>query len=200
MFASRRLKYRDYSAPGLYFVTVCSDFKRCTLGKVVDKKVELSPLGRIVDEAWLALSTRIFGIQLHAHVVMPHHIHGIVEILPQKLSPPTVPLPRATGAWAEGRTTMGLRQKSRPTPSLSVIVRSFKADVTRRAGVELEWKKEIWQRNYFDRVIRDGREFANASRYIAENPTRWQTQGQRMRAEHEAKRAQQAAPLQRGRA
>jgi REP element-mobilizing transposase RayT len=184
MFASRRLKYRDYSAPGLYFVTVCSDFKQCTFGKVVDKNVELSPLGRIVEEAWLVLSSRIFGIKLHAHIVMPNHFHGIVEIFPQQLSPPTV----------------SFTQKSSPTPSLSIIVRSFKADVTRRAGVELEWKKEIWQRNYFDRVIRDGREFANASRYIAENPTRWQAQGQRMRAEHEAKRAQQAAPLQRGRA
>jgi REP element-mobilizing transposase RayT len=92
MFASRRLKYRDYSAPGHYFVTVCTDFKQYTFGKVADKKVELSPLGRIVEEAWLTLSSRIFGIQLHAHVVMPNHIHGIVEILPQKLSPPTVSL------------------------------------------------------------------------------------------------------------
>ena len=83
MCASRRLKYRDYSAPGVYFVTVCSDFKRCTFGKVVYKKMELSLLGRIVEEAWLALSSRIFGIQLHAHVAMPNHIHGIVEIIPE---------------------------------------------------------------------------------------------------------------------
>jgi hypothetical protein len=66
MFASRRLKYRDYSAPGHYFVTVCTDFKQYTFGKVADKKVELSPLGRIVEAAWLTLSSRIFGIQLHA--------------------------------------------------------------------------------------------------------------------------------------
>jgi putative transposase len=147
MFASRRLKYRDYSAPGLYFVTVCSDFKQCTFGKIADKKVELSPLGRIVEEAWLALSSRIFGIQLHAHVVMPNHIHGIVEILLQKLSPPTAPVQGPTGTRADSRTAESLRQKIRPIPSLSIIVRSFKADVTRRAGVELEWKKEIWQRN-----------------------------------------------------
>lgn len=200
MFASRRLKYRDYSAAGLYFVTVCSDFKRCTFGKVVDKKVELSRLGRIVDEAWLALSSRIFSIELRAHVVMPNHIHGIVEILPEKLSSLRASLQRTAGRQSEGRTAVDSRQKIRSTPSLSSIVRSFKADVTRRAGVELDWKKEIWQHNYFDRVIRDGREFANASRYIAENPMRWQVQGQRMKAEHEARRAQQAAPLQRSRA
>jgi putative transposase len=189
MFASRRLKYRDYSAPGLYFVTVCSDFKLCTFGKVVDKKLELSALGRVVEEAWLALSSRIFGIQLHAHIVMPNHIHGIVQISQQEQAQQAAPLQRPAG----------FDLKDPRTPSLSIIVRSFKADVTRRAGVELQWKKEIWQHNYFDRVICDGREFANASRYIAENPIRWQVQGQRMKADHETRRAQQAAPLQRGR-
>jgi putative transposase len=190
MFASRRLKQRDYSAPGLYFVTVCSDFKHCTFGRVVEKELELSPLGRIVEEAWLALSRRISGIRLHAHVVMPNHIHGIVEIVQQERAQQPAPLQRAAGSG----------QGYRRTPSLSIIVRSFKADVTRRAGVELEWKKEIWQHNYFDRVIRDDKEFTNASRYIAENPIRWQIQGQRMKASHEAGRAQQAAPLQRDRA
>jgi putative transposase len=189
MSASRRLKNRDYSEAGLYFVTVCSDFKQCAFGEVVDKKVELSPLGRIVEEAWLAMS-HISGIQLHAHVVMPNHIHGIVEISQQRLAQQAAPLQRPVGFELEERRA----------PSLSMIVRSFKADVTRRAGLELRWKREIWQHNYFDRVIRDGREFGNASRYIAENPIRWQVQGQRMRAEHKAKRAQQAAPLQRDRA
>lgn len=190
MSASRRLKYRDYSSPDLYFVTVCSDFKLCTFGKVINKKVQLSPLGRIVDEAWLALSSRVFGIQLREHVVMPNHIHGIVEIVQQKLAQRAAPLERPTGP----------RQGDRRGPSLSIIVRSFKADVTRRAGLELKWKKEIWQHNYFDRVIRDGREFANASRYIAENPLRWQVQGQRMKVDREMGWAQRAAPPQKDRA
>src|SRR5712692_4485302 len=181
MLASRRLKYRDYSTPGLYFVTVCSDFKQYTFGNVVHMKVELSPLGQIVEEAWLALSSRIFGIQLHAHVLMPNHIHGIVEIVHQKLSQQAAPLQRPAGRGPVDRRT----------PSLSIIVRSFKADVTRRAGVELQWQKEIWQHNYFDRVIRDGKEFSNALRYIAENPIRWQVQGQRLNADQEARRAQQ---------
>lgn len=209
MFASRRLKYRDYSAPGLYFVTVCSHYKHCTFGRVAGKNVELSPLGRIVEEAWFALSRRVSGIQLHAYVVMPNHIHGIVEIVHQKLAQQAAPLqrapgfgpevPRAAGFGAEVQRTGEFGQELRRTPSLSIIVRSFKADVTRRAGVELQWKKEIWQHNYFDRVIRDGKEYTNASRYIAENPVRWQIKGQRMKADHEVGRAQQAAPLQRDR-
>ena len=177
MSPSRRLKYRDYSAPGLYFVTVCSDFKNCTFGRVVDKEVVLSPLGRIVDEAWHALPSRTCGIRLHEHVVMPNHIHGIIEIVQHALAQQAPPL----------QGNAGYGSVSARTPSLSIIVRSFKADVTRRAGVELDWKKEIWQHNYFDRVIRDGREFENASRYIMENASRWQIQGQRLKVVYEAR-------------
>jgi len=82
--------------------------------------------------------------------------------------------------------------------SLSVIIRSFKTEVTRRAHLELNWKGEIWQRNYFDRVIRDGQEFSDAERYIAGNPIRWQAQRERMIEDSQRKErlAQHAAPLQ----
>ena len=156
----RRLKYRDYSAPGLYFVTICSDSKRCIFGEVERQKVTLSALGRIVEEAWTALPGRHADIRLHEHVVMPNHVHGIIEIVSEKEALQAAPLQRGAGR----------------VPLLSVVVRSFKADVTRRAGVELGRGEEIWQRNYFDRVIRDGREFSNATRYIAENPVRWEAQ------------------------
>jgi hypothetical protein len=80
-----------------------------------------------------------------------------------KLAQHAVPL-KSRGAATRRRLLPG---------SVSVIVRSFKGDVTKRARLELSWGGEVWQRNYFDRVIRDGREFENASRYIAENPLRW---------------------------
>jgi putative transposase len=163
MTASRRLIHRDYSSPGLYFVTVCSDFKRCTFGEVENGRVRLSALGRIVEEAWIGLARRMPYFRLRGHVVMPNHVHGMIEIL--KVAQQAAPLQTRGGAL--GGTTV---------PSLSIIVRSFKADVTRRAGVELKWDEEIWQRNYYDRVIRDGREFSNAVRYMAENPARWEGQ------------------------
>lgn len=121
-------------------------------------------------------------------MVMPNHVHGLIEIVCGELVPQAAPLQRGTGGVVR-------------VPLLSVVVRSFKADVTRRAGVELGWGDEIWQRNYFDRVIRDGREFSNAARYIAENPARWE--GKRLQRDENdeirEKRALQAAPLQRDR-
>jgi REP element-mobilizing transposase RayT len=189
MSPAARLRHRDYSAPGLYFVTVCANYKRCIFGKVIEAGVELSPLGRIARECWTAIPLHFARVNLHGFMVMPNHLHGIVEILAagltlrrnektegERLAQHAVPLqetpPSALGCLQPG--------------SLSAIVRSFKAEVTRRGRLELSWVGNVWQRNYFDRVIRHGREFANASRYIAENPTRWQTQGQRIRAEHEA--------------
>jgi putative transposase len=190
MSPARRLEYRDYSSPGIYFVTACANFKRCIFGDVANGAVEFSALGRIVEEAWIALAGRYSGIRLHSHVVMPNHVHGIVEIAPDTLAQQAAPLQR--------RVSPGLVR----VPLLSVIVRSFKADVTRRSGIELGWKEEIWQRNYFDRVIRDGQEFSNAMRYIAENPIRWQSQAEKVAADgpiDTTTLAQRAAPLQRER-
>lgn len=190
MSPATRLKHRDYSGPGLYFVTICANYKRCIFGKWTQKGAELSPLGRIARECWIGISVHFARVKLHEFMIMPNHLHGIIEIFAARLAQHAVPLQSGQHP---------ARERLQPG-SLSAIVRSFKGEVTRRARLELDWDGDVWQRNYFDRVIRDGREFANASRYIAENPTRWHAQVQRMRAEREAKRAQHAAPLQRDRA
>lgn len=161
MSPATRMKQRDYADPGLYFVTICSDFKRCVLGKVEEKKTVPSALGNIVHESWMKIPSHFAHTRLHGFVVMPNRLHGIVEI---------ACVPRAQhAAPVQGRGPV-------PAGSLSIIVRSLKAEVTRRAKLELSWRGEIWQRNYFDRVIRDGEELSDAERYIAENPVRWHGQ------------------------
>lgn len=183
-----RLKHRDYSSAGLYFVTICADLKRCIFGDVKGAEVQLSALGRVVRESWIGIPSHFAAVRLHESIVMPNHVHGIVEIV-QLLAGAQHAAPLQGAAVSPVRLMSG---------SLSVIVRSFKAEVTRRAHLELNWDGEIWQRNYFDRVIRDGQEFSDASRYIAENPLRWQ--GQRKKLVDNAGRlqrlAQHAAPLQ----
>src|SRR2546422_879821 len=133
------------------------------VGKILNGVASRWPLGQIVEESWHALSIHFPELRLHGHMVMPNHIHGIIEILALAAAP--------------------LQGREAPPPtsrahSLSAVVRRFKAEVTRRARLELNWPDEIWQRNYYDRVIRDGREFANAMRYMAENPVRWTAQSQ----------------------
>jgi putative transposase len=180
-FSKRRLKGHSYSGPGCYFVTICTDFKKCTFGNVKQGRMQLSKLGEIAEESWLALARQFPRIRLHEHIVMPNHVHGIIEFQAQI---PALLSQRSTG--------LPVNPKAH---SLAVIVRSYKADVTRKAHWRLNWNAPIWQHNFYDHVIRDGRDFSNASRYIAENPLRWQASSQLSAAG--PKHAQQAAPLQR---
>ena len=90
---------------------------------------------------------------------MPNHLHGIVEICAK--------LGRSSAAPLRGNLAV-------PPGSLGAIVRSFKAAATKRVGEELRLRVPLWQRNYFEAVVRDGEESSNAVRYIEENPARWE--------------------------
>src|SRR6266849_6116676 len=187
---SRRLQTRDYTSPGLYFVTICANFKRSVFARVVAKSVQLTALGQIARESWVTIPSHFQCVNLHAFVVMPNHVHGIIEI-------------GATGLAQHAAPLQGKVRTAAPlAASLSTIVRSFKAEVTRRSRLELNWEGEIWQRSYFDRVIRDGREFSNASRYIAENPLKWEWDRENLKTKAMADKsrlAQHAVSLQRNR-
>ena len=203
MSPATRLKQRDYSTLGFYFVTVCANYKRCIFGRVIQTGVELSTCGRIAQECWTTIASHFERVRLHGFIVMPNHVHGIIEIMAR--SQHRNAGPEGQGV-AQHAAPLQKAQSSAPRNllfgSLSLIERSFKAEVTRRARLELNWKEDIWQRNYFDRVIRDGQEFSDASRYIAENPQRWIAKKQTLQRTNDvqAKRAQPVAPLQRDRA
>jgi len=186
-----RLKDRDYSAPGLYFVTICATQMRCVFGRIRQKSVELTSLGHIARESWIGIPLHFALINLHTFVIMLNHVHGIIEIVAATLAQHAAPLQkRASGAEMRGVHA----------GSLSAMVRSFKAEVSRRSREELHWQGRIWQPNYFDRVIRDGPEYSNACGYISENPLKWEADLEnpkvaRVSLERE-RLAQHAAPLQ----
>ena len=190
MCPAPRLKHRDYSTPGVYCVTVCSDFKRCIFGEIKERRSQPFPLGRLLQEVWLAIPSHFPQVRLHAFAVMPNHFHGIVEIV-------FIAAARHAAPHTHARPV----DKFVGAGSLSAIVRSFKAEVTRRAKLELDWTGNVWQSGYFDRVIRDGREFSDATRYIVENPAKWEWDAENLarkkEAEGNARLAQHAAPLQR---
>ena len=156
-----RLKDRDYSASGFYFVTICATQTRFIFGQINQKSVELTALGHIARETWIGIPLHFAQVNLHSFVVMPNHVHGIIEI--------------ASTGLAQRAAPLQARQQGVQSGSLSAIVRSFKGEVTRRGREELHWRGRVWQPNYFDRVIRDGKEYSNACRYISENPLRWES-------------------------
>lgn len=186
---SIRLENHDYAAPASYFVTACTDEKRCLFGTVLQGSVELTELGRIARENWAAIPSHFVNVNLHAFVVMPSHVHGIIEIGCRVGAQRAAPVPAALDA-----------KRVVESGSLAAVVRSYKAAVTLRARRELGWRGEVWQRNYFERFLRDGQEFSDATRYIVENPVKWECDKENAEAKSatldtEVNGAQHAAPL-----
>ena len=153
---SIRLKGFDYSEPGSYFVTVCVKDRECLLGDVVNGKIELNDVGRIVSSVWHDLAKRFKNIELDGFVIMPNHVHGIVVIV---------------GAPLAG--ARDLRAGTRPAPTLGDIIGAFKSVTARQYYLDSKGEK-LWQRNYYERVIRNEKELFEIRRYIQENPSKWE--------------------------
>jgi putative transposase len=157
---SIRLKGYDYAQPGGYFVTIVTNQRECLFGEIIDKEMRLNPYGRVVEECWGSICEHFQNVELGAFIVMPNHIHGIIFI--------------------RGAGEIGARHAS-PLPShgtsprsLGTIVGSFKSAVTRRLGREFR-KANIWQRNYYEHVIRNETEWDKIHRYIESNPAKWES-------------------------
>lgn len=155
---SIRLKEYDYAQPGAYFVTICTNNHSCIFGDVVKEKVELSLFGLIVKDEWLRTPTIRPEVKLDEYVIMPNHFHSIIFITNHnrgaKLCAPTK-----------------LRRKPQ---SLSSLVAGLKSSVTKRIN---QFKKTpgipVWQRNYYEHIIRNEKELYETRKYINENPLKW---------------------------
>lgn len=154
---SIRLKEYDYTQPGGYFITIVA-YQRATLfGKIVNGEIQLNALGIIADECWRAIPDHFPNVELGAFVVMPNHVHGILAI----------------NEDVDANASTSTEQFQKPVPgSIPTIVRSYKSAVTRRIGREHN-ATGIWQRNYYEHVIRNQTEWDRIHRYIEANPSTW---------------------------
>ena len=166
---SIRLKGYDYTQPGAYFVTFCTYQRDEIFGEVINGEMKLSALGEIVREEWLRSAEVRKEIRLFddEFVVMPNHIHGIVWIVDTVGADGVRPNMERADAI---RLDVSLRRAPR---SLGSFIAGFKASVTSRAGRELNMTG-IWQRNYYEHIIRNDRELNNIRWYIINNPLNWQ--------------------------
>lgn len=181
---SIRLKGYDYSREGLYFITICTYGMKKIFGRIdigadcMCPKMELSEAGRIAEEEWKSLRERYENWIFHDFVVMPNHFHGIVEIQEKE------------GVINNARTGIKKRNNenyysliSPKGNSISVLVRNYKANVTRKIreyecrcvidNTQLNSNIPIWHRNYYENIIRTEEAYLKVSRYIRENPARW---------------------------
>jgi putative transposase len=161
---SIRLKGHDYSQPGAYFVTVCTQDRACLFGEVADGEMRLNPAGQLVERGWCAIPDHFPLARLDAFVVMPNHAHGIIVLS-------TV---RATHASRPHHPAPPGRPRGPQRHSIGAIVGSFKSAVTKNINASRGTPgAPVWQRNYYEHVVRDEGSLNRIRQYILDNPAQW---------------------------
>jgi REP element-mobilizing transposase RayT len=194
---SIRLKGYDYRQAGAYFVTVCTQDRSFLFGKVVHGEMRLNEAGKMVHDIWNDLPAFYPGVEPDAFIVMPNHIHGIIilvgagpracpnpdpRVCPNP-DPRACPAQRSIGvgprAYPGQPQEMGQPQGVAPTMGLPDVIHRFKTMTTNRYadGVKrFGWKpfhRRLWQRNYYEHIIRNEESLNRIREYILTNPICW---------------------------
>jgi putative transposase len=177
---SVRLRGFDYSQRGFFFVTICTHNKSSTLGKIVNFESRLSRLGKMVEDCWREIPKHFPNVHLDEWVIMPNHLHGIIVI---RFPADKILVNEGTAC----RAPTSIRQSTSREPSfeefgkpvkgsLPTIVRSFKGAASKKVREECGEKfLPLWQRGYFEHVIRNEDSFNRIRNYIWENPIHWES-------------------------
>lgn len=144
---SIRLKGYDYSNSGAYFITICIQNRDSILSNISESIVNLTPAGEMIEKWWLELSNKYPNIDLDEYIIMPDHFHGIIWINNYETE---INIPKIL-QWFKAMTT-------------NEYIRNVK---------EHNWKpfnKKLWQRNYYEHIIRNEKALNNIREYIKNNP------------------------------
>jgi REP element-mobilizing transposase RayT len=139
-----RLKDYDYSSAGYYYITICTKDRKCILGKAENDSITVSKLGEIITKNWNALVSMYKHIELNQYVVMPNHIHAIIVL------------------------------NENCTKTIGDIICGYKSKTAREYNKINKLNGEaIWQRGYYEHIIRNEKELYRIQKYILENPIKW---------------------------
>ncbi|MDP2807546.1 MAG: transposase [bacterium] len=162
---SIRLPEYDYSQEGAYFVTICTQDRKCIFGEIVNGKMVLNEWGQIVDDEIIKTETLHPGVIIDTYGIMPNHVHLIILLC---------------GDAGQGRdmarhVPTGKRPFGKPQPgSLSAIAGSIKSAVTKNINLKRSVPGgSVWQSRFFEHVIRNQKSYGNIRQYIIENPFYW---------------------------
>ncbi len=163
---SIRLPHHDYASAAAYFVTICTYDRIELFGEIRDAEMHLGALGRLVADEWQRTAAVRPAVTVDAFVVMPNHLHGVLVL---------ADFADAVDPVGASRRLAHAGQPSRAKPgTLGAIIGQFKSRVTKQArGFGWEDGRPIWQRNYYEHVIRDDPELDRIRAYIVGNPSRW---------------------------
>jgi putative transposase len=192
---SIRLRGYDYSLSGIYFITICTHDRACLFGGIHHGKMILNEEGQIAFNEWYKTFELRKNMEPDVFMVMPNHIHGIVVITPYEenacrgvlhtphshnmpASHHTSPVKQKVSAQNnktnnnQGVCNTPLRS---PSANIGAMVRGYKSSVTKQINQFYHCNGfAVWQRNYYDHIIRDAASYFKISNYIKHNPETWE--------------------------
>ena len=168
-----RLRDYDYEQAGAYFVTICTQERACLFGVIQDDKICLNDAGRTIEKWWFELNRKFPMVETDEFVVMPNHFHGVVIItdVPVGADLRVGPVPEGEHPTQQG---------AHAGAPLQAVIQWFKTMTTNEyiRGVKTaSWPSfngRLWQRNYYEHVIRDDQSLNRIRQYIVDNPARWE--------------------------
>jgi REP element-mobilizing transposase RayT len=190
---SIRLKDHDYTKAGAYFVTLCTHERACLFGAVAGGEMRLNEYGRKAADCWLWLAERYPYVRLDEWVVMPNHLHGIIVIMDDHAGggrggsdggrggsrtaptgPRDIPTGPHDGPMGPPSGAGDLRIGSAKRKPLGRLIGAFKTVSTKHVNdIRSTPGAKLWQRNYYEHIIRDDPSLHRIREYIANNPLRW---------------------------
>jgi len=177
---SIRLKHYDYAQAGYYFVTIVAQGRAHLFGEIVEGQMVLNVAGEMVGRWWDNIPHDFPNVRLHESVIMPNHMHGIIEIVGADSISAQTRMRQNNDHGIETNMHDVSRAEMNSAPTLGTIIQSFKRHTTLqyiqmvKNGSCPPFHKRIWQRNYYEHVIRDEHDHARLADYIIHNPVRWE--------------------------
>lgn len=147
-----RLQHYDYAQNGLYFITICIQDRLCLLGDIIENNIQISPQGKMIERHYLALTKKFPTIKCLDYVIMPNHIHFVIQIENN-----------------DGESAF----------SLFDVIQHFKSITTTEYIKQVKlnnWQpfhRKLWQRSYYEHIIRDEKDYLQIAEYIEYNPLNW---------------------------
>ena len=173
---SIRLKDYNYANVGLYFITLVCNAREHLFGLIKENKMILNNYGQIAFEKWIETPLIRPNISLHEFIIMPNHIHGIISVDKKSVSdskgvsqyaPPAPTDSKGVSQYAPTTLTS-------PSQTLGAIIRGYKGTVTKEINILRNTPQlPVWQRNYYEHIIRDQTAYDKISTYITNNPILW---------------------------
>ncbi len=175
---SIRLKGYDYSNSGAYFITICTNHRAILLGEIINYQVQLNDIGKMIQKTWIEIPITYPDVELDEFIVMPDHLHGIVIINSNKNENINFDIDneKTNQGQIQGFETNLKGQTQGFAPTLPEIVKRFKTLTTKKYidGIkQYNWKpfdKRLWQRNYYEHIIRSDKYLHKIREYIINNP------------------------------